>query len=117
MLGYHVANNDLLQKKIIEEMKHKETELKETYKNIQKTALENKFYQSVLDDYEKYYNHIVEEKQQQYDALNNISNYLDNLLLESNIAKDKLKTIRDDQSDISNKLSQLRSELEEITNK
>ena len=41
-----------------EEIKFREKELRETYNDLQKTALENEFFQSVLDDYEKYYSYI-----------------------------------------------------------
>lgn len=109
-----VAYDDILQKKIEKEIQDRENDLRETYKDLQKTSLENKFFQSVLDDYEKYYVFIVEEKEKQYNAFQVISDYLDGLTLQSCLTKEQMNQLRNDQKDILERLSFIRNELNEI---
>ena len=109
-----VACNDMIQKNIEEEIKKKEKDLRENYRDLKKTALENTFFQSVLDDYEKYYDYIVEEKQKQHFAFQKISDYLDKLNSETSLTKEQMNQLRDDQKDILRKLSFIKHELDEI---
>jgi hypothetical protein len=107
-----IINN--LQKNVEQEIINKTNELRASYKDVKKVTLENNFFQSVLDDYEKYYNHIIKEKQQQYDALKLISNHLDKLLLESSFSEYEIKNLRMDQKDILGRLDSIKNELDEI---
>ena len=109
-----IACDDIFQTNIEKEIENREKELRETYNDLKRTTLENKFFQSVLDDYEKYYNYIVNEKQQQYAAFQEISDYLDELNSETSLTKDQMNELRDDQEEILSKLSFIRHELEEI---
>jgi len=109
-----VACNDIIQKKIEEEIKNRERSLRETYKDLQTTALENKLFQSILNDYEKYYNYIVNEKQQQHDAFKQISDHLDGLEFESTLTKDETDNLKNDQKEILSRLSFIRNELDDL---
>ena len=88
--------------------------MRETYKDLQKTALENKLFQSILNDYEKYYNYIVNEKQQQYDALKQISSHLDGLDFESALTNEETDNLKEDQKEILSRLSFIRNELDDL---
>jgi site-specific recombinase XerD len=108
------ACNDIMQKKIEMEIESREKDLRETYKDLQKTVLENEFFQSVLDDYEKYYSYIIGEKQKQYDAFQAISEHLDKLNLESSLTQEQTNQLKYDQKEILNRLGFIRRELDEI---
>ena len=95
-------------------LESREKDLRETYKDLQKTTLENDFFQSVLDDYEKYYSYIINEKQHQYAAFQLISDYLDELNSETSLTKDQTNQLRNDQKEILSKLSFIKHELDEI---
>ena len=108
------ADDDILRKIITKEIENREKELRETYKDLKRTNLENKFFQSVLDDYEKYYKIIIDLKQKQFTAFQEISDYLDELNSETSLTKDQMTELRTDQKDILSKLSYIRHELNEI---
>ena len=109
------AYNDIIQKKIETEIENRERILRETYKNLQKTTLENKFFQSVLDDYEKYYTYIREDKQKQYNAFKHISDYLDGLIMNTDTLNDQVESMKEDQKIILTNLAKIRGELDDIT--
>lgn len=108
------AHDDILRKNISKEIENREKELRETYKDLKRTTLENKFFQSVLDDYEKYYNYIKDLKQKQFTAFQEISDYLDELNSETSLTKDQMTELRTDQKEILSKLSYIKRELDEI---
>jgi 5'-deoxynucleotidase YfbR-like HD superfamily hydrolase len=109
-----LACKDVIQKRIIEEIQKRENILLNTYKNLKATSSENEIFQSVLDDYENYYNNIKEEKEKQSFALKNISNYLENMISQTLDVNNQGKILKDEQRQILTKLAKLRNELEEI---
>ena len=110
-----VACNDLVRQRIIENIRKKENELRESYINLKKTAIENKFFASVLDDYEEYYNYIRDEKQKQIVVLSKIAEHLDKLIMNTTDINNQAAVLKEDQKIILDKLSTVRHELEEIT--
>jgi hypothetical protein len=109
-----LACKDVIQKRIIEEIQKRENILLNTYKNLKAISSENEIFQSVLDDYENYYNNIKEEKEKQSFALKNISNYLENMISQTLDVNNQGKILKDEQRQILTKLAKLRNELEEI---
>ena len=110
-----IACNDLVRQHIMEKIRNKENELRESYINLKKTAIENKFFSSVLDDYEKYYDYIRDEKKKQIVVLDKIAEHLDKLIMNTTVLNDQAAVLKDDQRIILDKLSNVRHELEEIT--
>jgi len=110
-----VACNDLIRQRIIEKIRSKENELKESYINLKKTAIENKFFSSVLEDYEQYYDYIKDEKQKQIVVLNKIAEHLDKLIMNTSVLNDQASVLKDDQRVILERLATVKHELEEIT--
>lgn len=109
------AKQDIAKKYVLEEIKKREEILRKTYDNLKKTAVENKFFKSVLDDYDQYYNYIKEEKQKQYNALKTISDYLDGLIANTDILNEQGEMLKTDQENILKKLASVRQELQDIT--
>ena len=109
-----VACGDILRKNIEEKIKDRENNLRETYKDLKRTTLENKFFQSILDDYENYYNYIIDQKQKQVIAFQEISDYLDKINSETSLTEEQMNELKADQKEILSKLSFIRHELEEI---
>ena len=104
-----------LENKLMLEINKRKEILKDEYKILQERKRENNFLEQVYDDYKNYYSLIIEEKQKQYEALQNISNYLDSIIQESNIAKDKLEELKNDKYKILGKIEQVRSEINDST--
>ena len=106
---------DIVKNKLMLEIDKKRKILKDEYKILQERKTENKFLEQVYGDYKNYYSLIVQEKQKQYESLLNISNYLDSLIQETNIAKDKLEQLKNDKYKILGKIDEVRSEINDFT--
>jgi hypothetical protein len=106
---------DIIKNKLLLEINKRKNILREEYRFLQEKKKENIFLEQVYDDYKNYYSLIVEEKQKQYKALQNISHYLDSLIQESNMAKDKLEELKNDKYKILGKIEKVRSEINEFT--
>jgi translation initiation factor 2B subunit (eIF-2B alpha/beta/delta family) len=109
-----LACKDVIQRRIVEEIRKRENILLNTYKTLQATANDNEIFQSVLDDYEKYYDNIKEQKEKQSFALKNISDYLENKISETSDLNNQEEILKDEQRQILTKLDKLRNELDEI---
>ena len=109
-----VADDDILRKNMEQEIINREKDLRETYKDLKRTALENNIFQSVLDDYEKHYAYIIAEKHKQYDAFKEIYDYLDTLNSETSLTKEQMNQLRENQKEIFLKLNFIKHELNEI---
>ena len=109
-----IAKEDIKQKQINEEIKKKENLLKQTYANLKTGPEKNKILQSILDDYEEYYEYIRNEKKMQYNALKIIKEHLDNLLSSTDMLKENGEKLKKDQADILKKLISINNELQEI---
>lgn len=75
---------------------------------------ENNFLNIILDDYQKYYKHIVDTKKKQLEEFNKLRSYL--MATKSNIKSIDINIDRAklDYKDINNEISKLKSELDEI---
>jgi len=109
------AIEDSFHLRIADEIKKREKILRNTYDDLKKTAIENKLFKSILDDYEQYYNYIRDEKQKQYNVLKTISEHLDNLIRNTDVLNEKGEMLKTDQTTILKKLASIRQELQDIT--
>jgi len=109
-----VACNDLIRQRIIQEIKNKETDLRERYINL-KNADNNEEITSELNEYEKHYKPIRHEKQQQIGVLHKIAEHLDKLTTNTNSLNEQATLLKKDQKIILEKLATLKRELEEIS--
>ena len=89
LLYMQTACKDVIQTRIKDEIQKREKILSETYNNLKANAKDNDFLQSVLNDYENYYSYIRAEKEKQYLAFKNIADYLDKLIMNTDILKEK----------------------------
>ena len=109
-----IADKDLVQQKITNEIKNREKLLKQTYDKLKTSAPDNDLLKSVLNEYEQYYDSMREEKQKQQNALKIISEHLDNLG-KDDISKEDREMLKKDKLDISRKISSIKDELQEIS--
>jgi hypothetical protein len=110
-----IACNDLVKRRIIEEINKKEAALMESYIEVKKTAAQNNFFASVLSDYENYYEYIKNDKLKKIAMLEMIAEHLDKLIMNTSVLNDRASNLKNDQSQIIEKLASVRHELEEIT--
>lgn len=83
-------------------------------KELSKKRKENEYLQEVSDEYKKEYMSIVKDKENQLNALYELSNHFKNLAKEYNKNKDILKKVRKDQREILNEIKKIKFELKNI---
>jgi hypothetical protein len=115
LLYMQTACKDVIQTRIKDEIQKREKILSETYNNLKANAKDNDFLQSVLNDYENYYSYIRAEKEKQYLAFKNIADYLDKLIMNTDILKEKGEMLIKDKNDILAKITDIKKELADIT--
>ena len=87
----------------------------ENHRNLVNVAKENKFFESILGDYEKYRDYMVRDKKKQFESLLYIHEYLDKLINKSTVLNLETRRLTDDQGDILDKLARVRRELNEFS--
>jgi hypothetical protein len=108
-----VEKDKLIQKIDNEIMKRRDLIL-EKIKKINKKKKVNHFLEDVNKDYNKYHDYIIQEKQQQYNSMMIIKNYLDDLIKTEKIANNELTNIKNDQHHILNEMDKIKNELNKL---
>ena len=109
-----IANQDKLLIVLNNEIKKKKSYLNTRYKDITKTINANSFLNNVKDDYDSYYNYILDEREQQYNSLTTILDYLDRLILEEKLSDMYLQNVKKDQEHILTEMNHIKKDLDDI---
>ena len=88
--------------------------LLEQHRNLKKTTKENEFLEEVAQDYNKYYGFIQKQKEDQIAAFELINDYLEKIISDSKITETSLRTAKQEQSQIIERINSIRKELEDI---
>tara|TARA_B100001093_G_scaffold505391_1_gene562667 strand:- start:478 stop:825 length:348 start_codon:yes stop_codon:yes gene_type:complete len=109
-----IAKNDIIIKNMINEMyKIKRNQLK-NFKKLNKSKSQNELLEDVIDDYKSYYDIIRMQKQQQYNMLVKISNYINSVSHDLNKTDNILKKTNEDQKEILAEMNKIRREIDEL---
>lgn len=114
MSAMPLAQRDMRLSQIENEIKNKKLLLVKKRKDLDKKEKLNGYLSGVKKDYNKYYDYIVGEKQQQLNTLNLLKEYLDDLVRTENLVDRQLKTVRRDQQDILGEIDNIKNELDDI---
>ena len=109
-----LAERDLYLIQIEKEIKHKKGLLVKKKKDLEKKYKLNHYLSDVKEDYNKYYDYIVGEKEQQYNALLLLKEYMSDLVKTENLVDDQLRTAKHDQKDIIKEIDKVKAELDEL---
>jgi hypothetical protein len=109
-----VADRDLYLIQIKEELENKKRLLLRKKKEMEKKEKMNQYLGDVRNDYNKYYDYILNEKQQQFNALNLLKDYMGELVKTENLLDNQLRTAKHDQQDILKEISKIKSELDQL---
>jgi hypothetical protein len=109
-----LAERDLYLIQIEKEIKHKKGLLVKKKKELEKKHKLNHYLSDVKEDYNKYYDYIVGEKKQQYNALLLLKEYMSDLVKTENLVDDQLRTAKHDQKDIIEEIDKVKAELDEL---
>ena len=84
---------------------------------VSKESINNKFLEMVKKDYEKYNNHILEQKQQQIESFEKLNKYIDELNKTNQLSKYNLEDSKVEQKKILNEIKKIKTGLDEIIEK
>ncbi len=113
-MSLQLAERDLRLQRIEEEIRNKKRLLVKKKKELDKKQKMNMYLDSVKDDYNKYYNYIVGEKQQQYSALLLLKEYMLDLLKTEEMVDEQVRVAKHDQNDIVKEIDKIKAELDEL---
>ena len=109
-----LAERDLHLIQIEQEIINKKKLLVKKKKDLDKKQKLNQYLDGVKGDYTKYYDYIVGEKQQQYNALMLLKEYMSDLMKTEHLVDDQLRTAKHDQKDIIREIDKVKVELDEL---
>jgi len=115
-MSLRLAERDLHLQQIEREIKNKKKMLVKKKKDLEKKHKLNEYLETVKDDYSKYYNYILKEKQEQYNALVLLKEYMYDLIKTENLVDEQKRTAKHDQRDILGEIDKVKAELDELVN-
>jgi chromosome segregation ATPase len=109
-----IATRDIYLLQINQEIQNKKKLLIKKKKELEKKEDSNELLSTVKQDYTKYYDYIIKQKQDQYNAMQLLNEYLDDLMKTDKIVSKNLKTAKYDQKEILNEINKIKGELDEL---
>jgi len=95
-------------------MEEKRKMLLEKQKTLQQTAKENEYLEMVRNDYRKYYNHIVKQKEDQINAMNYLNQYIDEIIVDGKLTDVDLENAKMEQAELIQEMANIKGKLDEI---
>jgi hypothetical protein len=109
-----LAERDLYLVHIDTIMDEKRKMLLEKQKTLQQTAKENEYLEMVRNDYRKYYNHIVKQKEDQINAMNYLKQYIDEIMVNGKLTDVDLENAKMEQDELIQEMDNIKGKLDEI---
>ena len=112
-----IVNKDLLLKKIKCQIKKNKQNLVKDFKELEEKKSNNEFLKEIYDDYDNYKRYIVGLKKDQEIQILSLLHYLEKSMLDANLTERMVNEAKNEEKILLNKLSKIRGELKNITEK
>ena len=99
-----------------EEIKNNQMFVLQKIIQLEKTKNENDFLTVIFEDYQKHYNFIINQKQEQKRQMEYLIHYLDKAIEDLDLSEEKLKETHQEQDHILGKLDKVKKDLDEFIN-
>jgi hypothetical protein len=109
-----LSERDLNLTQIEKEIRSKKELLLKKKNDLKEKTKLNDFLNNVREDYKKYYDYIIEEKQKQISALTVLKEYLGDLARTENVVNSQIRTAKHDQNYINLEIEKIKKELDKI---
>jgi hypothetical protein len=83
-------------------------------KELEQNESNNKYLESVAENYKNYYDTVVKEKQQQYDAMMLLKEYLDDTIVKDKMTSNQIRDAKRQQREIVLEIEKITHELKKI---
>ena len=97
---------------IEEEINARRRMLLKKQKRIKEIQKQNNFLENIKEDYEKYNNFIMKQKQDQIDAFSLLNKYIEDLKVSGELSKENIKDSNEEQKKILNEINDIKKKLE-----
>ena len=111
-----LATRDQYLVKIQEQIVAKRQMLLNKQKSLKQTMKQNDFLRVVHEDYSKYYDYIVKQKEAQIYSMDMIKQYLNDIIVSGNLTKEDIEKAKLDQKNILREINHVKSNLDEVMN-
>ena len=88
--------------------------LLEKQKYLNKMEKQNEFLREIKNDYSKYYNYILKQKQEQMEALDMLKQYVNDLTVSGSLSKQNIKDAKLEQKRILREMKNIKKELDTL---
>jgi len=109
-----LAKRDIQIKQLEKEIKNRKQLLVNKKKELEENTKINHYLEGVKEEYIKYYNFTIKEKQEQYDALMILNQYIDELIKSDTLLKEDLRAAKHEQSSILKEINKIKSDLDDL---
>jgi hypothetical protein len=96
------------------ELKQKKKNLNTQFKQLKGVSNENRFIESVVKDYIDYFDYIKKIKENQQQSLNDLVEYLDNIMKNSGLTDEAIQNAKKQQKNLLQQLNIIKKDLNEI---
>jgi hypothetical protein len=114
LFNVDLAKRDQYLLKIEDEIQLRRKFLMEKQNKLEKLSRQNHFLETIKEDYEKYHNYIVEQKEGQIRAMNSIKQYVEDLIVSGKLTDQDIRQAKDDQREITNEVKKIREKINDI---
>jgi hypothetical protein len=109
-----VYERDKQLKQLEQQIKEKQGFLLEKRKTLDQAKGKNKFLKDVQQDYQKYFQYIVDEKKKQTEAFSKLNEYLDRIIVNGKLTEEEVEKSKQDQKKIVKELDSIKQGLSDI---
>ena len=95
----------------IEQKKHM---LLNKRKELEKFKKENEYLEGVRNDYTKYHDYIIQEKQNQMNAMTMLKSYIDDLIINGKLTNTDIDNAKNEQQHILNEVNKIKKDLDNL---
>jgi hypothetical protein len=113
-LDLDLATRDFYLQKIENQIMAKRQMLLAKQKMLRKTSRQNHFLEEVQNDYSKYYNFIIKQKEEQIRSMNIIKQYLSDMIVSGKLTKEDIDEAKKEQRNILGEIGHIKGNLDEI---
>jgi len=111
----HLAKRDGCIQNVEKMIQEKKNFIIEKRHRIQEEEKENEFLRGINEDYENYYDYIVNEKQKQVRLMSGLTEYIGKIMREGELTEEDLKRAEWEQQKIMMEITSIKDELNQLT--
>ena len=112
-----LAKRDIILNELQQEIDFRKKNIQKKQHYIHDRMKTNEFLSTVAEDYKKYNDYILRQREQQEDSFRTILDYLDRLIKEGNLTDEALEHTKTQHRQIINEIDFIKKELDQLVSK